>query len=330
MRRAEREPVALTLTATPAELDIDQHLAVRVDIVADKGVTINARPYDRALEATEQHFDYRVVRTASREAKPTRDGKLRWVYEYELEFFLAGDYELPGAELAYLDAGSLHEEGDDQKSAEPSVDWQTLATERLPVTVRQPAGSELSAEELANIKTLPPVELPRAWGYWLWLGPTLLAAVVLLVVLLVRRRRRAHVRDREVLPADVWARRELAALVAEDLVGKGLFKAFYYRVSDIVRGYVERRFGILAPEMTTEEFLASAASDQRFGEQNTGELVEFLNACDLVKYAKHRPHPVESDRLIKAAGAFVERTRERIPAAGTGASDTAVTREHAA
>ena len=56
----------------------------------------------------------------------------------------------------------------------------------------------------------------------------------------------------------------LPALVTEDLIARGLIQEFHYRTSGIVRGYIERRFGVSAPEMTTEEFLTAAAADARF------------------------------------------------------------------
>ncbi len=50
----------------------------------------------------------------------------------------------------------------------------------------------------------------------------------------------------------------LGALAAEGLIERGQIQSFHYRISDIVRGYVERRFTVAAPEMTTEECLASS------------------------------------------------------------------------
>jgi hypothetical protein len=315
-RRAQDGPVTLTLTGTPAELDISRHLSLRMEIIAEKAVTIHPEPYRRALAEDDQRFDYRIVQARQEEAKPTEDGKLRWTYECELEFFLPGEYELPAAQLSYVDTGGLLDADDADMNDDRAATLETLATETLPVMVHQPVDEELPAEELANLKTLSPIELPREWGSWWWFGPLIAAPLILFAVLLLRRRRSLRAQAVERIPADIWARREIAALVVEDLVARGFIKRFYYRVSDIVRGYVERRFAVLAPEMTTEEFLAATASDGRFGEHNTNELVKFLNACDLVKYAKHKPHPDESDRLIKAAGAFVERTRERVTPAG--------------
>jgi len=167
----------------------------------------------------------------------------------------------------------------------------------------------LTPEELKTVTALPPVELREPWSGWWWAMPPLLATLVTLLVVLIRRSR--HRQPVVVLiPAYEWANRQIAALVSEDLVRKGRVQEFYYRISDIIRGYVERRFGVSAPEMTTEEFLAAAASDGRFGERNSVELNEFLNACDLVKYARQIPGADEADAVLRAAGGFVERTRE--------------------
>ena len=64
--------------------------------------------------------------------------------------------------------------------------------------------------------------------------------------------------------------------------------------------------------MTTEEFLAAALHDARFGQTITDELDRFLGACDLVKYARHDPGHDECDAVLKAAGDFVEKTRVRM------------------
>jgi hypothetical protein len=116
------------------------------------------------------------------------------------------------------------------------------------------------------------------------------------------------------IPAHEWASREFAKLLAENLVASGRIRDFYFRLSDIVRGYIERRFEVSAPEMTTEDFLAEVSHDRRFGHQNTLELQRFLMACDLVKYAGFRPDPDDADVLTRAAMDFVERTRTSLEA----------------
>ena len=53
------------------------------------------------------------------------------------------------------------------------------------------------------------------------------------------------------------AREALDALRAEDLPGKGRVREFYFRLSEIVRGYLGERYGFDALESTTPELLES-------------------------------------------------------------------------
>ena len=114
------------------------------------------------------------------------------------------------------------------------------------------------------------------------------------------------------VPAHEWARAQIASLLAEKLIERGLHQDFFYRLSAIVRGYVERRFGVAAPEMTTEEFLSAMSSDERFRNEHRDSLRHFLRECDMVKYACHQPGVREYDQATHSAGDFVTKTRERV------------------
>ena len=63
--------------------------------------------------------------------------------------------------------------------------------------------------------------------------------------------------------------------------------------------------------MTTEEFLATTAGDGRLGEEVSRELQQFLQACDMVKYARLEPGPDQPNRLMQSAIGFVDRTCQR-------------------
>ncbi|MGB2984935.1 MAG: hypothetical protein WBE26_03550, partial [Phycisphaerae bacterium] len=331
VRTAKRGPVALTLTVTPAHVDFPQRATVELEILAEKGVTITEDEYERVMREGDHRFEYRLTRSERKPAEPTDDGKLRWFYRYELEFFLPGEYELPAAEVSFVDGRAASDDLSEDSGGGVLAEAQTLATEPLTITVRPPEGSPLSVEELRNITTLDPVDLPRQWSRWWWVAP-LLALVILIAAVAVLRRQRLRRAEAGVqIPAHEWARQQLAALVAEDLLAKGRAQEFYYRISAIVRGYIERRFGVCAPEMTTEEFLTAAADDSRFGRNVTGELDRFLTACDLVKYARHEPGSEESDAVLKAAGDFVERTLDRITTPrSAGGADRPTMEERAA
>jgi hypothetical protein len=252
-----------------------------------------------------------VVRTDEDLGTPTVDGKVRREYGFELEFFLPGECDLPGAQVSFLASTSADDFMEEVSAFDARLGVQTVETEQLTLVVRPPPGQPPTQAELRSITRLAPIALPTVWSARWWTAPLLTLIVVLVTVLLLRRLRRPGPGvDLRAAP-DEWARQRIAALVADDLVQKGRVREFYYRISGIVRGYIERRFDIRAPEMTTEEFLASAASDRRFRTVVTEQLDCFLSACDLVKYACRKPVSEESDTVLRTAGDFVERTRER-------------------
>ncbi len=311
-RTAEKGPVSVTLSATPAKLDFKQRAQLQVEIIAEKGITVLESEYESSLGEGDRRFEYRVVRTDFKAAQPIDDGKLRWIYRFDLEFFLPGEFELPGAEISFVAPSIVDGDQAEEAAAAAPTDVHTVETEPLTVVVRPPEGVALSEAELQTLIRLDPVELPGVWSRWWWLSPVPVILVVIVAVLLARRVRRSQPDVVVRIPPYEWARRQIATLVGEDLIAKGRVQEFYYRISGIVRGYIERRFSLSAPEMTTEEFLASAAGDNRFGRDMTTELDRFLGACDLVKYARHEPGPQESESVLQAAADFVERTREQV------------------
>ena len=94
-----------------------------------------------------------------------------------------------------------------------------------------------------------------------------------------------------------------------DLLKGGGVKEFYVGVSDCVRRYIERAFMLKAPEMTTEEFLNSLKDARELAAEQKGLLKEFLNACDLVKFAKYAPSKTEIESVYDTAKSFVEETK---------------------
>lgn len=329
-KTASKGPVDVSLTARPASIPFDQRARVTLEITADKGVTILDSEFAAALTAGDRSFQYRVADRHEEPARPTDDGRLRWTYQFDLEFFLSGEHEIPGAEVSFVDLSQRPVDGADAAPVSAVADVQTVTTDPLTVVVRQDEGFAPTEAELRSVPRLDPIELTRKRTLWWWVAPVLLAAVIMALVLMRRRRRRAESQLALRIPAHEWARAQLSRLVAQDLIAKQRFQDFYYGISGIVRGYIERRFAVSAPEMTTEEFLTAASTHGQFGEQTTEELNRFLTACDLVKYACHRPASDEPDAVLRAASDFVERTRRREMPQATGGTDGSSAGERAA
>lgn len=110
-------------------------------------------------------------------------------------------------------------------------------------------------------------------------------------------------------PAEEVAYERLAHLKTEDLPGKGRVKEYYIELSDIIREYIENRFALRAPEMTTEEFLESIKTSRELIGSTREILEAFLAQCDMVKFAKYGPTLLEMLDSFKAAEKFVDETR---------------------
>ena len=91
----------------------------------------------------------------------------------------------------------------------------------------------------------------------------------------------------------------------------GDIKGYYIGISDCVRHYVEEVFMLRAPEMTTEEFLASLKDSSALSGGQKVLLKEFLMSCDMVKFAKYAPARDEIGSLFATAKNFIDQTKGR-------------------
>ena len=99
--------------------------------------------------------------------------------------------------------------------------------------------------------------------------------------------------------------------MAEDLIAKGQAKLFYLRVSAILRHYIENRFGLRAPERTTEEFLSDLQTNHILLPRQKDLLKRFLEHCDMVKFAEYQPNREEVDDTLNTCAQFIAETRQQ-------------------
>ena len=81
---------------------------------------------------------------------------------------------------------------------------------------------------------------------------------------------------------------------------------FSIRVSDILRRYVSQQYGVPATRQTSIEFLTAAASAPSFSADDKSLLEDFLNRCDLIKFAKYEATTSDSELLLEEAIRFVK------------------------
>ena len=110
------------------------------------------------------------------------------------------------------------------------------------------------------------------------------------------------------VPPHEWAYQELEKLKGSSLLLQGKFKAYYSRASEIVCTYLERRYPIRAVEMTSTE-LIEWFSQSKLSDGILEMVRSFLEKCDLVKFAKHRPLSQENEEVLLQAYQIVDRTK---------------------
>jgi hypothetical protein len=123
------------------------------------------------------------------------------------------------------------------------------------------------------------------------------------------KRIKAPVRDtKPQLSLQEKALQVLAELEAKKLWEQGKVKNYYVELTDIVRGYIEARFNTPALELTTDELLYKARTQQDLM-PIASQLEQILRTADLAKFAKAQPLPEEHVAAIQNAKEIVSITR---------------------
>jgi hypothetical protein len=218
----------------------------------------------------------------------------RW---YTMVTYESGDKLVPGPPVQYRVAGGALE-----RLASP--DALVIVESLLPKTA--------DALEKATPRDIKgPVAVPLDYTLLWWIAGALAAAVALaagLYQLLNRRRRVVAIPAR---PAHEVALEALTRLRAARLLEAANYEQYYVQLSAIVRAYLERRFELRAPEMTTEEFLLAAQRNRQLPAEHRAALSQFLGEADLVKFARFVPAADDAERAYRAARQFVESTAPR-------------------
>ena len=157
----------------------------------------------------------------------------------------------------------------------------------------------LLAEEFHDIA--PPVDYSLVPPWLVFVATAFaLALVGLLVWWILRKLRR---------PAATKSARERALeeleLMEWDLERIRPYR-FSIRVSDVLRRYVTEQFNLPVTKQTSVEFLTALAKASPFSAAEKTLLEDFLNRCDLIKFARYDATTDDSRLLLEEAMRFVK------------------------
>ena len=152
---------------------------------------------------------------------------------------------------------------------------------------------------------------PWIAGVWL-----VIVLGILTVALILSRKRNAadvaHCDD----PAHIVALRRLDKFRSNAYWVPEKQKAFYSGITDALKDYIEARFGIDAPEMTSAELFDALKTDKDITPEMFTELRELFERADFVKFAKHAATDEENASALPTAVRFVTSTYKVEPEEG--------------
>jgi hypothetical protein len=302
-KEACKGPVCVRVTADKASLSIAEDLVLTIEAEVAEGFEAELPRFGEKLG----EFGIRNYREDPPRLTP--HGKIVSGKIYTLEPFLSGDYTIAPMQARFREkldgaAGGKIDANDDRP-------WDHEITTEA-ITIRVNSLLEKDHKDLALNPLKGPVGLPvkpfTVWTILLGLGVAGLIAGGAFF-LLKRRRAANNLHPLPQSPAHELAYRQLQEIVDEKLVERGELKLFFSKISDVLRGYIENRFGIHAPRRTTEEFLSGISRGAPFAAEHQALLGDFLHDCDLVKFAEHDPAQEEIAKAIDSCRAFIEATR---------------------
>ncbi|WP_418991062.1 hypothetical protein [Alistipes sp.] len=234
------------------------------------------------------------VDTLSREGR-----RLRLLKRYRLAAFEEGRYNLGAARVLYADKNIV-----DTLRSHDSV--------YLEVTTFRIDSTSQSIYDLKPQKNLP-FRFREISGF-LYLGAWIL---VLLTGIFFALRYWLASRGKGLgdlfkpappQPPHVVAIRALEALHHQKLWQNNRHKQYYSQLTDILRTYIDGRWGVSAMEMTSDEIIAAMRTVE-LQDKARMDLTAILRDADLVKFAKATPDGEQNEADYLKAYYFVEETK---------------------
>lgn len=231
------------------------------------------------------------------------NGRLRFTSKYMITSFDSGYYRVPPAYAEIKNENGIKRF---------YSDYSLLEVMRVKI-----APPDTTAKIFDIIK---PYRAPVTIGEilpWVLLA-ALLAAAIWVIIKLIRRFKKIRREPEQVVnpdPAHIIAFRDLEKLKEEQLWQKGEVKLYYSRLTEILRLYLENRYGVYSLEMTTSETLEALVKAGFKKDELYTAIKTILNGSDLVKFAKYKPEPSENEQHFDNSWKFVELTKvkEEIP-----------------
>jgi hypothetical protein len=299
---SETGPVRATVRLSPPQPAIGDPLGLELEVRAEPDVELLMPEFGDALDR------FSIVDFTQSEAADDEGGTISR-QRYTLAPSRSGPQVIPQLLVEFVDR---RDGRDPAPEGEDAYELLTTALE-FEVSAALPEGASLELRE--PLGKLGERVVPGRYRALWWLASLLGLAVCAFFgvrILTVWRTRSLRRSAYEVAKAD------LDALLMAPRPGAREMDAFFVQLSNIVRRYLENRFGLRSPELTTEEFVEELAHSPDLVRSHQRLLREFLNRADLVKFAHVVPDPADVELSLESARSFLEATRSDVSAERAG------------
>jgi hypothetical protein len=197
-----------------------------------------------------------------------------------------------------------------RKRESPEQPWQEVNWPPIPAQVTTVIATPDLKElrEPSGPEELPPLPPPDRRWVWVVVGLVLLGLFGVAIRGALR-----HLRRRPVLTPEQRALAALDGLTVPETDAGGAVDWFHIRLSDLMRRYLEERYQLRAPRQTTAEFLAALRMEPCLNDAQQGLLQDFLERCDLAKFAGVAPPAEECRHTLELARRFIVEGAQPVP-----------------
>ena len=292
-KSTRKGPVEATVRLVPLQPRIGDSIKLTLNVVAEKGVELIMPEFGQVMERF-------AIIDFVKDEKIDHQGRTVSSHYYELQPPRSGKHIIPPILVEFVDRRK------GVKPAPEGFDSYELLTNRLSFEVQSVLPTDGQVELNPPLGELSLLSSSRVW-IWTWVVGLLMGIVTAIWGWRVWLASRQKARRRS---AYEIAMGRLTELVNRSRNDPEQVDAFFVELSAIVRWYLENRFELRAPELTTEEFLESMSRSPDLSGDHQAMLREFLRRADLVKFANFVPSHQDTDDSVTAARRFLEETRQ--------------------
>ena len=288
--QAQAQQVTVDASIDSLQLLIGEQAKVKLEISMDAKQKLQL-PFlrDTLVKGVE------ILDIAKPDTQMLNDGKRMLIkQEYTITSFDSALYYLPPFEVM--------------------VNGEPYRSKALAVKVYSIPVDTLHPEQFFGPKTVR--EVPITWddvSAIVWLTLLMLALGGLAYYLFVRYKDNKpiikKIKIEPKLPPHQQALKEIERIKGDKTLRTADPKTYYTELTDVLRTYMEERFGFNAMEMTSSEIIDKLQEIN--DKESIKDLMYLFQTADLVKFAKHSPLMNENDANLINAIEFINETKEK-------------------